>query len=68
MVVKFERLLGKGKITRPIDPIEIFNDLDKEIGKESLRDSQKSVLKELFLEEIIVYYLHIFGAAYKWEI
>jgi len=47
-MVRFERLLGKGKITKPIDPIEIFNSLDKEIGKENLRDTQKDVLKEWY--------------------
>jgi replicative superfamily II helicase len=45
-MVEFKKLLGKSGLTKPIDPIEIFNNLDKESGKEYLRPPQKSVLKE----------------------
>ena len=45
-MVDFKKLLGKKKIIKPIDPIEIFSDLDKESGKEYLRPPQKSVLEE----------------------
>jgi len=47
-LVDFKKLLGKKQITRPTDPSEIFNDLDKESGKEYLRPPQKSVLKEWY--------------------
>ena len=47
-MVKFDKLLDEREITIPIDPIEIFNNLDKEIGKEYLRKSQESVLKEWY--------------------
>jgi len=49
-LVKFKKLLGKRKITIPVDPIEIFSNLDKEVGKESLRDPQEAVLKEWYKE------------------
>lgn len=45
-MVDFKKLLGKKKLVRITDPIEIFNNLDKESGKEYLRPPQKSVLKE----------------------
>jgi replicative superfamily II helicase len=47
-MVKFEELLGKEKIIIPVNPIDIFQNLDKEIGKETLRDSQKAVLEEWY--------------------
>ena len=47
-MVDFKKLLGKKKIIKPIDPIEIFGDLDKESGKEYLRPPQKSVLEEWY--------------------
>lgn len=45
-MVDFDKLLGKKKLTRTIDPIVIFDDLDKESGKEYLRPTQKTVLRE----------------------
>lgn len=47
-MVNFQKLLGKRKITKPTDPIEIFENLDKESGKEFLRPPQRSVLKEWY--------------------
>lgn len=47
-MVDFKKLLGKRKIIKPTDPIEIFSDLDKESGKEYLRPPQKSVLEEWY--------------------
>ena len=47
-MVKFEKLLGKRKITKPTNPIDIFNNLDKESGKEYLRPPQTSVLEEWY--------------------
>lgn len=45
-MVDFKKLLGKIEITKPKNPIEIFEDLDKESGKEYLRPPQRSVLEE----------------------
>lgn len=47
-MVDFAKLLGKKKLEKLIDPIEIFNYLDKISGKEKLRDSQRNVLKEWY--------------------
>jgi replicative superfamily II helicase len=47
-MVDFEKLLGKKILAKPIDPIQIFSDLDKESGKEYLREPQIAVLKEWF--------------------
>ena len=47
-MVDFKKLLGKRKIIKPTDPIEVFSDLDKESGKEYLRPPQKSVLEEWY--------------------
>ncbi|HIH36528.1 MAG TPA: hypothetical protein HA232_01305 [Methanocellales archaeon] len=33
-MVDFEKVLGKGKLSQTTDPIAIFNDLDRESGKE----------------------------------
>ena len=45
-MVDFEKLLGTDKLTKTIDPIAIFDYLDKEIGKEVIRPAQKAVLNE----------------------
>ncbi len=45
-MVDFDKLLGKHKLTKPIDPIAIFEYLDPETGKEELRKAQEHVLKE----------------------
>lgn len=45
-MVDFRKLLGKKKLVKDIDPIAIFNNLDKESGKEYLRPPQESVLNE----------------------
>ena len=47
-LVDFKKLLGKEEIVKPIDPLEIFSDLDKESGKEYLRPPQESVLVEWY--------------------
>lgn len=47
-MVDFKKLLGKREIIRPLNPIEIFRNLDKESGKEYLRPPQLSVLNELY--------------------
>lgn len=46
----FKKLLGKERIAAPTDPITIFEELDKQVGKESLRESQKSVLKQWYAQ------------------
>ncbi len=46
MTIDFKKLMGKKKLSRPVDPIEIFNTSDHETGKETLRKPQESVLKE----------------------
>ncbi len=46
MTIDFKKLLGKKKLSRPIDPIEIFNTSDHETGKETLRKPQETILKE----------------------
>ena len=45
-MVDFKKLLGKKRIVKVTDPIAIFQNLDKEIGKEFLHPPQGSVLKE----------------------
>ena len=45
-MVDFNKLLGKKKLSKVLDPILIFKDLDKEIGKEDLRLPQAAVLKD----------------------
>jgi len=45
-MVDFEKLLGTDKLTKAIDPIAIFDNLDMETGKEVIRPAQKAVLKE----------------------
>jgi tetratricopeptide (TPR) repeat protein len=47
-LVDFTKLLGKQKLTRPTDPIEIFDNLDKESGKEYPRPAQKAVLEDWY--------------------
>ncbi|MCL4480850.1 MAG: DEAD/DEAH box helicase family protein [Candidatus Thermoplasmatota archaeon] len=47
-MVDFDKLLGGKRLERPVNPIQVFDDLDKESGKEYLRDSQKEILKEWF--------------------
>ena len=47
-LVDFEKLLGKERSPRPVDPIEIFNNLDKQTGKEYLHPPQEAVLKEWY--------------------
>lgn len=44
-MVDFNKLLGKTQHANIINPIEIFNNLDKESDKAYLRPSQESVLK-----------------------
>lgn len=44
-MVDFKKLTRRKKISGVTDPIEIFEDLDKESGKEYLRPSQESVLR-----------------------
>ena len=45
-MVDFNKLLGKRELTKPIDPIAIFEYLDKETGKEEIRKAEEHVLKE----------------------
>lgn len=45
-MVDFDKLLGKRKLAKPIDPIAIFEYLDQETGKEELRKAQEHVLRE----------------------
>jgi len=47
-LVDFKKLLGRKQIIKPLDPLEIFGDLDKESGKEYFRPPQKSVLEEWY--------------------
>lgn len=49
-MVNFEKLLDKSKITKPVDPEEIFKQLDKDSEKEYLRNAQKIVLEKWFNE------------------
>ncbi len=44
-VVDFEKLLGKKKVNLSIDPLVIYDNLDKESGKEYFRPAQKSILE-----------------------
>lgn len=61
-VINFRDLLGKEDIKKPINPIEIFNNLDRRSGKEYLRDPQRIVLTEWFeqhrLKKDIIIKLH----------
>lgn len=45
-MVDFEKLLDKEKLEQSIDPLTIFEDLDKESGKEYLRPAQGPILQE----------------------
>ena len=45
-LVDFKKLLGASRISKPIDPIEIFANLDKQSEKGYLRPAQEAVLKE----------------------
>jgi len=45
-LVDFGKLLGREGLVRAVDPIVIFDNLDKESSKEYLWPAQKSVLKE----------------------
>lgn len=45
-MVDFNKLLGKKKLSKAVDPISIFTDLDKATGKENLKPSQAAVLRE----------------------
>ncbi len=45
-MIDFNKLLGRKKLTRPIDPIEIFNTSDHETGKETLRKPQETILRD----------------------
>lgn len=47
-MVDFEQYLENDELQREIDPIKIFDDLNKETGKEELWTDQKSVLTEWF--------------------
>src|SRR5437660_2324752 len=47
-MVDFQKLLGKEKVGRSADPIAVFEDLDKESGKEYLRPPQKAVLTKWY--------------------
>jgi tetratricopeptide (TPR) repeat protein len=47
-LVDFKKLLGKERITAPTDPLTIFDNLDKQVGKENRRQSQESVLKDWY--------------------
>src|SRR2546427_2807944 len=49
-MVDFKKLLGKEKLAKTVDPLAIFNNLDKESGKEYLRPPQEAVLKEWHLK------------------
>lgn len=49
-LVDFKKLLGKDKIAKDPNPLVIFDDLDKESGKEYLRPAQESVLTEWYAE------------------
>ena len=49
-MVDFQKLLGKATAAPPSDPIQIFNNLDKESGKEYLRPAQKAVLRKWYRE------------------
>jgi replicative superfamily II helicase len=45
-MVDFNKLLGKKRLSKAVDPISIFTDLDKETGKENLKPPQAAVLKD----------------------
>lgn len=45
-MVDFNKLLKRKKLTKVLDPISIFDDLDKESGKEYRRPPQEAVLKD----------------------
>ena len=47
-MVDFGKLLGNEKPTKLSNPLEIFNNLDKESGKEYIRRPQESVLQEWY--------------------
>lgn len=47
-MVDFGKLLGKERPRRTSDPIEIFNNLDKQTGKEYPRPPQEAVLKDWY--------------------
>ncbi|HEV2226400.1 MAG TPA: DEAD/DEAH box helicase [Nitrososphaerales archaeon] len=47
-MVDFQKLLGKATTAPSTDPIQIFNNLDKESGKEYLRPPQEAVLRKWF--------------------
>lgn len=42
----FKKLLKESSSTKPIDPIEIWEKLDKKVGKEYLKPTQKPILEE----------------------
>lgn len=44
-MVDFRKLRGKGPTTKEIDPIMVFERLDKESGKEYLRPPQETILR-----------------------
>ena len=49
-MVNFEKLLDKSRIKKPINPVEIFVQLEKDSEKEYLRNPQKIVLEKWFNE------------------
>ena len=49
-MVDFEQYLENDELQRETDPIKLFDDLNKETGKEELWTDQKSVLTEWFTQ------------------
>lgn len=45
-MVNFRRILGEERTVKPTEPLLIFDQLDKESGKEYLRPPQRAVLEE----------------------
>jgi len=48
MPIDLRKLTPQKKPQRPIDPVDIWNVLDRAVGKEYLRPIQEQVLKEWF--------------------
>ena len=49
-MVDFKKRLGKKKLSRPIKPLEIYSDLDRESDKGPLRPVQKAILNKWFTQ------------------
>jgi hypothetical protein len=45
-MVDFSKKLGKGKAKKPVDPVEIYDTLDRASEKGPLRPAQESILKD----------------------